>query len=223
MSSIRETISENEAAVIAAVIDALPIRLAQSQIVPKDKEAEMRAKERENGAVEKKIEIIDPEKQIEIVDGKIEIKEMAGAKSGGVAARIIIEVGSYVKANKLGRVYTPDTTFTIGENQRMPDVSFVAAKRIPKKGEPLKKWSFAPDLAVEVISPSDPLSKIRGKLQEYFAAGIREVWIVEPAVNLLSVYHEPLKPAAIFTKDDELTDSAVLPDFRLDLKEIFID
>ena len=222
MSSIRETISENEAEVIAAVIDLLPIRLAQSRIIPRDKDAEMRRKERENG-IERRIEIIDPEKQIEIVDGKIEVKEMAGAKSGGVAARLIVEIGSYVKANKLGRVYTPDTTFTIGENQRMPDVSFVSAERIPKKGEPLKKWSFAPDLAVEVVSPTDSLNKIRAKLQEYFDAGIKEAWIVEPAVNVLSVYHEPLKPTRIFTKDDELIDSRVLPDFRLDLNEIFID
>ena len=221
MSSIQEAISQNEAAVIAAVIEALPIRLEQVQIIPKDKETEIRQKERENGIV-KRIEIIDPEKQIEIAGGKVEIKEMAGAKSGGVAARIIIEVGVYVKANKLGRLYTPDTTFSIGGNQRMPDVSFVAARRIPKKGEPLGKWNLAPDLAVEIILPSDSVKKVRGRLTEFFAAGVREVWIVEPEIGLLTVYHEPLKPTLILTKTDDLT-SQVLPGFSLQLTEIFID
>lgn len=222
MSSIREAINQNEAAVIAAVIEALPIRLEQVQIIPKDKEIEIRQKERANG-VKKKIEIVDPEKQIEIANGKVEIKEMAGAKSGGVAARIIIEVGVYVKANKLGRLYTPDTTFSMGDNQRMPDVSFVAAARIPKKGEPLGKWNLAPDLAVEVVSPTDSVKKIRGRLNEFFAANVKEVWIVEPEVGILSVYHEPLRPTTILTKTDELTDSQVLPNFILQLTEIFID
>ena len=221
MSSIQEAISQNEAAVIAAVIEALPMRLEQVQIIPKDKETEIRQKERQNG-IKRKIEIIDPEKQIEIADGKVEIKEMAGAKSGGVAARIIIEVGVYVKANKLGRLYTPDTTFSMGDNQRMPDVSFVAAKRIPKKGEPLGKWNLAPDLAVEVVSPSDSVKKVRGRLTEFFAADVREVWIVEPEIGLLTVYHEPLKPTSILTKGDNLT-SQVLPGFSLQLTEIFID
>lgn len=222
MSNIQKAISQNEAAVIAAVLDALPMRFEQSRIVQKGKEAQIREKERENGT-ERKIEITDPEKQIEIVNGEIEVKEMAGAKAGGVAARIIIEVGYYVKTKKLGRLYTPDTTFTIGKNERMPDVSFITAKRIPKKGEPSKKWSFAPDLAVEVVSPTDSVKKVRDRLQEYFAAGVKEVWVVEPEISLLSVYHEPLKPTAILTKEDELTSEEIFPGFRLKLSEIFID
>ena len=148
---------------------------------------------------------------------------MAGAKSGGVAARIIGELYFYVKANKLGRLYTPDTTFSMGDNQRMPDVSFVAAKRIPKTGEPLGKWHLAPDLAVEVVSPTDSVKKIRGRLAEFFAAGVKEVWIVEPEVRILSVYHEPLRPSAILTGEDELTCEAILPGLQLKLNEIFVD
>lgn len=222
MNSIQEAISQNEAAVIAAVLDALPVRLAHFQVIPKDKEEILLERERKE-EIERQIPIIDPEKQIEIADGKIEVKEMAGAKSGGTAVRLIIEIGVYVEANKLGRVYGPDTTFTFGKNERMPDVSFVPAKKIPKKGEPLGKWKFAPDLAVEVVSPSDPLKKIRGRLEEFFAAGVKEVWIVEPEVRILSVYHDPLKPTAVFTKGEEMTGSIVLPDFRLQLSEIFID
>ena len=225
MNALEQAISENEVAVITAVLDALPLKLAQSRIVEKDKEEQMREKERQNGSFEEEIqiELIDPEKQIEIVDGKIEVKEMAGAKSGGIAARILGELYFHVKASKLGRLYTPDTTFAIGENQRMPDVSFVSATRIPADGEPFGKWNFAPDLAVEVVSPSDPLDKVRGKIVDFFAAGVREVWLVEPKINLFSVYHEPVKPTQILTKNDKLIGSIVLPDFELDLNDIFVD
>lgn len=222
MNTVQDVISQNQAELAALVLEAMPEVFVQSRVVPKDKETELREKERANG-VKKAVEIIDPEKQIEIVNGDIEIKEMAGAKAGGVAARIIIEVGYYVKTKKLGRLYTPDTTFTIGKNQRMPDVSFVSAKRIPKKGEPSKKWNFAPDLAVEVVSPTDSVKKVRDRLQEYFSAGVKEVWVVEPEISLLSVYHEPLKPTAILTKEDELISKEIFPGFRLKLSEIFID
>lgn len=225
MNALEQAISENEAAVIAAVLDALPVKFAQSRIVEKDKEVQMLENELENPCFEEEIqtEIIDPEKQIEIVDGKIEVKEMAGAKSGGIAARIIVEVGIHVKANKLGRLYTPDTTFVFGANNRMPDVSFVSAARIPADGEPVGKWNFAPDLAVEVVSPTDSVKKIRGRLDNFFAADVAEVWIVEPEVGVLSVYHEPLKPTQILTKNETLIGSLVLPDFELDLNQIFID
>jgi Uma2 family endonuclease len=222
MNAVQEVIRQNKAELMSLVLEALPEVFVQNQVVPKDKETELREKERRNG-VTKKIELIDPEKQIEIANGEVELKEMAGAKAGGVAARIIIEVGYYLKTNKLGRVYTPDTTFTIGKNQRMPDVSFVSAKRIPKRGEPSGKWKIAPDLAVEVVSPTDSVKKVRGRLSEFFAAGIKEVWIVEPEVGVLSLYHEPIKPTTIFTKKDVLTGSIILPEFNLELSDIFID
>lgn len=167
-------------------------------------------------------EVIDREKQIEIVDGEEEIKSMSGAKAGGVASRILIEIGIYLKANKLGRAYGADTMFSIGSNDRMPDVAFVSNKKIPKKGEPMKKWNFAPDIAIEVISPNDIYDKIFDKLNEYFKAEVRQVWLVEPRFERIIIYKSP-EESTTLKKDDELTCEEILPDFKLPLTEIFID
>lgn len=67
------------------------------------------------------------------------------------------------------------------------------------------------------------MKKIRGRLDEFFNAGVAEVWIVEPEVKIISVYHEPLKTTAVFAGSEVLTDSKVLPELELSLDEIFID
>ena len=94
---------------------------------------------------------LDPDKEYEIVAGQPEEKTMGGARHGGVGARLIARLGSHVEANQLGGVYGPDATFQIGENQRIPDVAFVAATRFPVAGEPEGMWPMPPDLAVEMI------------------------------------------------------------------------
>ena len=91
---------------------------------------------------------LDPAKEYEIINGIPKEKEMAGARHGGISTRLIIRLGAYVEANRLGGVYGPDTMFQIGANDRLPDVAFVAAARIPATGEPEGKWPLAPDLAV---------------------------------------------------------------------------
>jgi Uma2 family endonuclease len=107
---------------------------------------------------------LDPEKEYEIVDGQPEEKEMGGARHSGVGTRLIIELGMHVKLNQLGGVYGPDATFQIGSNERLPDIAFVSAARIPPEGEPEGKWEMAPDLAVEVISPNDLWEKVNDKV-----------------------------------------------------------
>ena len=166
--------------------------------------------------------LIEPEKQIEIINGRIEIKPAAGAKTGGIAARIAGEIGIHIANRRLGRIYTGNTTFTIGKNQMLPGVSFVAAERIPKSGEPIGKWNFAPDLVIEIVKPSDTSAKMRTRLNRFFAAEVREAWLVKPA-GIVSVYHNPLTPTQTLTRNDTLKGSLVLPDLELDLNEIFID
>ena len=71
----------------------------------------------------------------EIVDGEKEVK-MAGAKHGEICANVNTELGIYLKANKVGKIYSSNTTFQIGSNERMPDVAFVSVERIPAEGAP---------------------------------------------------------------------------------------
>ncbi len=171
-------------------------------------------------AVEDKI--IDREKQVELVDGEEEIKNMSGAKAGGIALRLGAEIWYFARDKQLGRVYGADTMFTVGKNERMPDVAFVSSKKIPKKGEPLKKWNFAPDIAIEVISPNDVYDKIFDKLNDYFNAGVKQVWLVEPRFERIRIYKSPNESSTL-QKDDDLTCEDILPNFKLPLTNIFID
>lgn len=152
----------------------------------------------------------DTEREFEIVNGKPEVKDMAGARHGGVTARLLIKVGSFIEDNFLGGVYTPDTTFLVGANERLPDIAFVAADRIPEAGEPESMWTIAPDLAVEVVSPNDMLEKVTAKINNYFAAGVREVWLVSPEHQTITIYHSPTR-ATILTAEDELISEELLP------------
>lgn len=163
---------------------------------------------------------LDPEREFEIVNGEPEVKDMAGARHGGVTARLIGKLVSYVEDNFLGGVYTPDTTFLVGSNERLPDIGFVAADRIPEDGEPESMWTIAPDLAVEVVSPNDLLEKVTTKINNYFAAGVREVWLVSPEHQIITIYHSPTR-ATILTAEDELTSESLLPGFRCQIGEIF--
>jgi Uma2 family endonuclease len=79
---------------------------------------------------------LHPDKEYEIVAGQLEEKTMRGARHGGVGSRLTARLVTHVEAHQLGGVYGPDTTFQIGENQRVPDVAFVAATRFPVEGEP---------------------------------------------------------------------------------------
>jgi Uma2 family endonuclease len=159
-----------------------------------------------------KPKLIDRENQIEIVNGNEELKEMSGLKADGIANRLAIEIGIYLKSNKIGRVYGADTMFTFLENERMPDVSFVSQEKIPETGEPLTKADFAPDLAIEVASPNDVHNKIIRKIHKYFKAGVKEVWLVESEFEMITVY-QSLAETKIYLKDDELPSKKFYPVF----------
>jgi len=162
---------------------------------------------------------LDPDKLYEIVDGQPEEKEMPGARHSGICARLAIELGVYLKANQLGGLYV-EGSFQIGRNERIPDLAFVPAARIPPEGEPDTKWPMPPELAVEVISPNDLYEKVYAKVMEYLAAGVKQVWLVSPEHHTVTIYRSATHITA-FPGDGELVSEDVFPGFRCPLHEIF--
>lgn len=162
----------------------------------------------------------DVEKIYERLDGQLEAKERASSRHGGVGTRLMIELGSHVKLNKLGAVYGANTTYQIGKNERIPDASFLSKQRIPPAGETMEKWPMAPDLAVEVISPNENWSKVNRKVREYFAAGVTQVWLVSLELCEIHVYDSP-KEITVLMSNDELLGAKLLPGFRCRISEIF--
>lgn len=163
--------------------------------------------------------ILDPEKSYEIVDGQPEEKEMPGAKHGVIGASLIIRLGGHVESKKLG-VICAEASFKIGANERIPDVSFVAADRIPVEGIPETIWPSSPDIAIEIISPNDVHEKVSEKVLEYLEAGVRQVWLVSPKLRSITIFRS-LTDVQVFTEDSELVSEDLLPGFRCLLKEIF--
>jgi len=162
---------------------------------------------------------LDPEKLYEIVDGQPEEKEMPGARHGGICTRLAFALCLYLKGNQLGELYV-ETSFQIGANERIPDLAFVSAARLPPEGEPDTKWPMPPDLAVEVISPNDLYERVYAKVMEYLAAGVKQVWLVSPEHHTVTIYRSATHMTA-FPGDGELVSEDVFPGFRCPLREIF--
>ncbi len=162
---------------------------------------------------------LDDDLDYEIVDGQKEVK-MAGARHGSICVQLITELNLYLRESKAGRVYSPDTTFQIGQRERLPDIGFVAAARIPAEGEPAGKWEIAPDLAVEIISPNDVWDKVNDKIREYFTAGVKQVWLVSQKAEEVLVYDSPTQ-IRVVTAGQELTSEALLPGFKCRVSSLF--
>jgi len=162
---------------------------------------------------------LDPDKLYEIVDGQPEEKAMPGARHSGICARLTIKLGMYLTANQLGGLYV-EGSFQIGRNERIPDLAFVSAARMPPEGEPETKWPIPPDLAVEVISPNDFYEKVHAKTIEYLTAGVKQVWLVSPEHHTVTIYRSAVDITA-FAGDCALVSEDLFPDFRCPLREIF--
>ena len=104
---------------------------------------------------------------------------------------------------------------------RMPDVAFASWDRMPGRRRPTGAVAgFAPDLAVEVLSPSNTPAEMARKRREYFAAGVRLVWEVDPRSRTVTVYDAPERPM-VLDSTQALDGGDVLPGFALPLADLF--
>ncbi len=152
----------------------------------------------------------------ELVAGHILGREPPGYRHGDVAARLIIAIGSYAHARGLGRVLAAESGFTLFRNPdtvRAPDVAFIRSERVPTQSMNTYP-EFAPDLAVEVLSPSDRAGKVLSKVGDWLDAGARLVWIVDPVRRVARVYRADGTMTTL-SADDSLDGEDVLPGLTL--------
>ena len=171
-------------------------------------------------AVLEKIITLNSEKEYETYDGIPEEKEMAGARHGRVGVRLSATLFNFVDAHNLGVVYGPNTTFKVGADDRLPDISFVTLDRIPEEGDPEGLWDIAPDLAVEIVSPNDIYQKLMNKVFDYLDAGVKEVWLVSPESKTVAIYYS-FTDVKILTESDVLTCEKLLPGFSCSVADLF--
>lgn len=162
-------------------------------------------------------------KRYELVDGELREMPPAGLQHGDVGSGLNAELRFHVRQRRLGRVFGPDTGFRIFPDRDLayaPDVSFVTAERIATVDDYEKMGRMAPDLVVEVVSPSDRMTDVLAKVDDYLAAGVRLVWVVVPRRRQVLVY-APGQPARTLGNGDSLDGGDVLPEFRLPVAEVF--
>ncbi len=159
----------------------------------------------------------------ELVDGVLVEKTMGYSES--LLAAFLIEIlNGFVRSRNLGHVTAPDATFRLFPGLvRIPDVAFTSWDRMPDRRRPLAPMpDLAPDLAVEVLSESNTPGEMLRKRREYFTAGVRLVWLVDPALRIVDIYTSETESTRL-TAADVLEGGAVLPGFRLPLRDCFAE
>ncbi len=158
-------------------------------------------------------------RKYELVDG--EAKEVpAGHRHDVIAFRLGAKLYSCPSAEK-GYIAGSQAGFRmINGNIRSPDVAFTLKERL-KDGKPSVGFEdFAPDLAVEVVSPSEDEVDLLSKVAEYFASGAQMVWLLFPEKRIAKVFTAPFEMITL-TENDELTGGTLLPEFRVRVGELF--
>jgi Uma2 family endonuclease len=162
----------------------------------------------------------------EVVDGEIRELPPMSARETQFASDLTGIIGPHARTAALGRVQS-EMLFLIDKGrdlQRRPDVSFVSFDRWPR-GKPVpgtQAWEVVPDLAAEIVSPTNGANEVVGKVQDYFACGVRRVWVFYPLFALVYDYTSATA-VRIVTRADRLSGGDVLPGLDLALTEVFED
>lgn len=159
----------------------------------------------------------------DLIEGEVWTMVAAGAKHRVVGARLNRRVGNYVEAHGLGETFIAETGFTLERNPDTvlaPDLAFVRADRIPESGIPDDFWELAPDLVVEIVSPSDRAGQVARKVAKWLHAGVRLVWVIYPRTKTI-VVHEPGAAPRTLGVHDTLDGGAVLRGFSCPLQDLW--
>jgi Uma2 family endonuclease len=158
----------------------------------------------------------------ELVRGELRTMSPASFEHGRIGTRLLTRLACFVSETGLGVVVGPDTGFVLQRDPdlvRSPDVSFVVASRVPQV--PLNRFfPGAPDLAIDVLSPSDTVDEVEEKLSDFFAAGTRSVWIIKPRTKSVDVWTAG-KLSHSLASTDLLTHPDLLPGFECPVGSLF--
>ena len=160
----------------------------------------------------------------ELVKGELKTMTPAGFNHGEIVMNLAAPLATYVRNNSLGVLLGAETGFKIGRSPdtvRAPDIAFIRKERILETGRTDKFWPGAPDLAVEVLSPSDTVYDVEEKVTNWLGAGAQMVWVLNPRQRTVHV-HRPGSPVQVLGGKDFLDGQDVVTGFRINLSEIFV-
>ena len=153
----------------------------------------------------------------EYIEGELIPRMPTSMEHGKISVSLILSLGEHVRGNQLGDVYTA-AGFHVGERMLIPDIAFLSKARIPDDTD--KASPIPPDLAVEVVSPTDASDRIEEKAFAYLAAGTQLVWVLRPRSKTILVYRSETE-IQLLTQNDILTGEDVVEGFSCPVAALF--
>jgi len=158
----------------------------------------------------------------ELINGRIVPMTPTGDEHGAVEMNIAAELRAFVREHNLGKVRCGEVGIYVRRNPdsvRAADVLYVSNERYARKGSSAF-LDVSPDLVVEILSPSDTWTNVTQKVRDYFAIGVRMVWVVDPTTRSISAYRSPTDIRE-FTANDTLPGDDILPGFSVPVARLF--
>lgn len=164
-----------------------------------------------------------PDGKAELVRGELRVTPPAGGPHGVAASNLLFALSLYVRQHALGRAFGDGVGYELvrlPHTVRVPDASYVRADRLPAGGIGPGLLRLAPDLAVEVLSPSETASDLEEKLDDYTVARTPLIWVVDPVRRTVMVVAINA-PVRWLREDDRLDGGNVIPGFACRVSDIF--
>ena len=160
------------------------------------------------------------DKRYELDEGELIEMTRPAYKHNRVLMNLLMALGAYLRTNPVGEVLLSENLYALSaDTRRAPDAAVILGDRSAEL-ENAKVIPIVPELAAEVLSPSETPRTIHRKLKQYFAAGVKEVWLIDPDAREVEVWTGPALPEPALTAEQTLTTS-LLPGFALPLAELF--
>ena len=159
----------------------------------------------------------------ELVKGALRKMPPAGSEHGAIAFNVGRLLGNHVVERRLGQVYAAETGFKLASDPdtvRATDAAFVRKERVDQLGRIKGYFPGAPDLAVEVVSPSDTYRDVIDEVYDWIDAGVRMVLVVDPGCRVVTAYRSR-RAVEVLTDEDVVDGGDVVPGWRMPVRDLF--
>jgi Uma2 family endonuclease len=164
---------------------------------------------------------LDDGNDYEVIGGKLILVPKPRLYHQEIVGRLIIFLGNFIKENRQGKIYS-DVDVIFADQVVSPDVIFISKDRFSIMTE--NNIQGAPDLVIEVLSPSTQKYDRKQKSQLYYSGGVKEYWIVDPGLQLVEIFvpgEKDWNRAGVYDEEDILY-SPLLHGLKIVLKELFV-
>jgi Uma2 family endonuclease len=175
----------------------------------------------QNNVTAEELFSMPPDEHFELIQGELKEKMPTGDEHGSLTFALSLEIGWFVRENRLGRCWAAETGFLVARDPDTvlaPDFAFLRAENVP--AEMTRGYVRAvPDLVLETRSPNDRRREVTEKVQEWLDAGVSMVLELNPMKSILTVYRPGTEPLAL-GPEDSFDGGEVLPGFSLPLNTL---